>query len=49
MSECVKLWKDSLSDKTIADKIGDPTQADDEEDEEDEEGEGEEGEEEVEG
>lgn len=24
VSECVKLWKDSLLDKTIADKISDP-------------------------
>jgi coatomer subunit beta' len=25
ISECVKLWKDSLLDKTIKDKISDPT------------------------
>ena len=37
ISECVKLWKDSLLDKTISDKIGDPTQMDSDEDDEDEE------------
>lgn len=26
VSECVKLWKDSLVDKTIADKISDPNE-----------------------
>ncbi len=30
VAECVKLWKDSLGDKTIADKIGDPTQDEEE-------------------
>ena len=47
ISECVRLWKSNLMDKTIADKIGDPTQEDVEE--EGQEGEQvEEGEEEVE-
>jgi coatomer subunit beta' len=50
ISECVKLWKNSLMDKTIAEKIGDPSQEEEEDEEEGEEGdEGEEGaEEEVE-
>ena len=37
IGECVKLWKLSIGDKLIADKISDPTEEQDEEDEEDEE------------
>lgn len=29
ISECVKLWKDSLNDKTLAEKISDPTEDND--------------------
>ena len=32
ISECVKLWRQSLMDKTIADKIGDPNEAGDDDD-----------------
>jgi hypothetical protein len=31
ISECVKLWKESLTDKTIAEKISDPTEDQEEE------------------
>ena len=45
ISECVKLWKESLSDKTIAEKISDPTEDQEEEEEGEEEAEEEAGEE----